>query len=171
MTDDRLGYGGDARKLVMEEIEMFYEGRPSEPVQMDWGRFKDVYKPPRDYCVYVLGCEPIDDSAYGTDEYLKEQWRLFTEDDSHYNENEVAKWAWAAYYSPELYYVGYTSNPYERMLDHQADPEKSSVFLGIFPPLNIEKIDWYRTQEQAEQAEIATAEEYGDSREVFVYQA
>lgn len=167
----RLGYGADASELVMEHIERYYSSKPSEPRTIQSGPYEGRYETPRRYCVYVLRCEGYDSNAYGTGEKLKNDWEFWTYDDDRYDTYDPPKWVWAAYYSDSLYYVGYTSNPYERMIDHAEDSEKSSIFCGMFAPLEIVEMRWYRTEDQAEMFEVKVANEYRQRDSAFVYQA
>jgi len=125
---------------------------------------KDPQQQPDDYAVYVLECEGFDDDSYGTDEHFLNCWRVVLEDDDYSNNDfdphDPPRWAWAAFYSDRLFYVGQTASLWHRMTQHVDGV--SSVFACVFKRYRIEHIEFVKTREQALKREKELAEEYSD---------
>jgi len=154
--DEHLSYGADVGELVCEITGA------DHPLEQ-----------PDEYAVYVLECEGYDPEGYQTEEKFKDDWRFWaTTDEFDGYPYEPEKWAWAAYYSDRLFYVGQTESLFYRLLDHQAEPEKTSIFNVVFQPMRIEKIEWMSTREQAKKREKELAQHYSDrSKDWFSYSA
>lgn len=158
---------------VNKKIEQWYEENCGEPTVIRDVDGTKHYQFPKRYAVYTLENQPIDHNAHESGEYLAEEWRKFATEFDYLDPHNVPSWAWAAYYSDEVYYVGMTSNIYERIQDHVWEiDEKTSIFNCIFPPVYINSIEWVNTEAQALQREEERAAEVEKQyRDAFVYQA
>lgn len=157
--DSRLSYGGDILAETLYEVGKHYESLEDAPI-VRAGDKRGYFKQPNDYCVYVLKCEPVDDSAHGTAEWLTQRWESLMRDNSRYDETEVPKFIWRAFYSDHVYYVGQTSDIYKRVEEHAEGFEEGAVLTKIFPPLEIIETRWFSTRSDAKEAEEKVARKY-----------
>jgi len=140
----------------------------------DYTKTDDPRDQPEQYAVYILECEGYDSDGYGTEEKFLEDWSYWAsaQDFSGYDPHKPEKWAWAAYYSDRVFYVGQTNCLHRRLLDHQSAPEATSIFNVVFMPMRVERVEWVKTREQAKELEKELAEQYSNRKEgLFSYYA
>lgn len=107
-----------------------------------------IYKLPKSYAVYVIECEHIKNV---------ELQRRLDDDDNAHNVSSEFQTAYAMNNAPVVY-VGYTKNPYRRIDEHLDPFTTGAKFTDIFRPVEVHNIDWYDTEDEAKQAELATAD-------------
>ena len=115
---------------------------------------------PKPHCVYVLRCNNPRKA-----DTLIDVWKFWFDEVA----DEIPSWAWAAYYSDQVYYVGYTADPYSRISAHVEAPNEGARFVKTFPPHEIEELHWFDFEDDARIYEEQRAEELSDS-DTFVSQ-
>lgn len=161
-------FGNDVIEQYNLTVEGYHEENGGRPEPYDEHRWKQ----PKRYCVYVLHC----DGHYSETDF-KKSWRKWARryrnsDDVESYSADPPNWSWAAHYAEQRYYVGETSNLFERLIDHGWEFEKSSIFTSVFTPLWVADWHWCNTKEQALQMEEELAQMYSTpSENEFSYYA
>lgn len=164
-SDDNLAWGANLDDAVSEHVRAHHEKTQTGVEKSSPDAYGSLRLPTR-YCVYVLRC-----NMPGTKSEFVEQTQMSTE----WLTDDIPSWAWAAWYSSQCVYVGFTHNPYLRVEQHVEyieDPdEDGALFTKLFPPEKVESIDWYESETEARRMEVETAERIERERyNAFVYQ-
>lgn len=106
-------------------------------------------EPEWENAVYVLKCHTPDNEAEL--QRFKEKVDAFTE----YSSYDIK-----ALVADEIYYVGWTNRPIERILDHLRAEDEGAQFTKVYQPLAVKEIRWFQSSEAAKQAEGSVAGEY-----------
>lgn len=136
---------------------------------------------PRRPGIYVIKCETFD----GTESKFEDHWVDLTDNEKHYKRihdefgrpagtvltADVPSWAWAAYHSDAVGYVGSSHSIQTRLLDHWWG---EVLFTRLFPPSEIHSyhvLEGFSEDERLEVEEKVARrfeQQYSDQ---FVYQA
>lgn len=103
--------------------------------------------------VYVLECRTPENEAEL--QRFKKSVNAFTD----YSTYDIK-----ALVAEELYYVGWTNQPIERILDHLRAEDEGAQFTKVYQPIAIEEIRWFESPEAAKEAEGSVASEYNHYR-------
>jgi len=87
----------------------------------------------------------------------------------YWHDEEPPSWAWAAFHSDEVYYVGGTSNIWFRVQDH-SEHDRSAKIMSVFPRWKLDMIEPCKNKTVAFERERQLAVEY-ESENRFVFQA
>ena len=113
--------------------------------------------------VYVLECERRENDS-GT--FANEASRHFNCED-----DEIPSWAWAAFYSDEVFYVGSTTDFYNRLIEHCTYLGRSTMFTKLFPVRQVFDIEAKSKPADAMNGEMSKPSELKkEYPESFVYQ-
>ena len=161
--NERPSYDPRAVKLVNAYFRMAYADlEVADQSEMYYSPGKDpdrsppIFKFPKRYVVYVLGCESVRSAETIT--RRAERWDLDISD------NYVK----AAVNCPfGKTYVGCTHNLYRRLGQHMNGVD-GAYFTQLFPPKQIKNLTWFDTREEARVAEKEQAKQLHRDME-FVY--
>jgi hypothetical protein len=84
---------------------------------------------------------------------------------------EPPSWAWAAFYSDKVFYVGATSDMWYRIRDHIADPEKGAKICSVFPVWKLNTVWKFEDKDAAFSFEEEAASIIEGEHDAFVFQA
>jgi len=160
--------------LVEEKGYYLQDGADIPEIVSDITGFEDPNKQPEDYAVYIIKCDSYDCGYVGKQNFLDswEDWVIRGDFEKCYDPHDPEKWAWAAFYSDELYYVGQTNSLHFRIHDHAWDPDRTSVFNCVFTPTWLQRVEWVKSRDAALKLESELAEQYSDKSEnKFAYSA
>lgn len=132
---------------------------------------------PKPFAVYVLNCCEYFDGHDGAERHFKEKWEdvvYYYHAQPHIDKEypvDPPDWAWAAFYSDDLYYIGQTNDLRERLLQHTWEMHRSSIFVSVFNPKILVEVEFADSREDVLILEEKLAEKYQNKDGAFAYYA
>jgi hypothetical protein len=108
-------------------------------------------------------------AAYAFELLQPKNKQTLIDDWEYWFDTEPPSWAWAAFHSNTVYYVGGTSDIWFRVQDH-AEPDRGAKIMKCFPRRKVEIIEPCPNEDAAFEREEQLADEL-ESDDVFVFQA